>query len=270
MNRNAFCVFGLKTDLLHPGDDVVSHLAAACAETEYGGFQDGDIIVVAESPLATAEGRVVAISSVEPSEQADRLGAEYGIDPRLVQIVLDESDRVVGGIPGFLLCLKNGTLLPNAGVDASNAPPGSVVLLPVDPDASAARIRAGIRERCAAEVGVIVADSRTHAMRLGSSGVAIGCSGLLSAIDECGRTDLFGRELHVTKRAVADCLASAAELVMGEADECVPGAVIRGSGLPIGDYSGVAAIDASECLFMGTALHAHPSLLDRKSEPEPL
>ncbi len=267
MSRNALCVFGLKTDLLHPGDDVVSHLVAACGEAGCGTFEDGDIIVVAESPLATAEGRVVAIDSVEATEEAERLGREYGMDPRLVRIVLDESDMIVGGIPGFLLCLKNGTLLPNAGVDASNAPAGSVVLLPIDPDASAARIRDGIRERCSVEVGVIVADSRTHAMRLGSSGVAIGCAGLPSVIDECGRTDLFGRELHVTKRAVADCLASAAELVMGEADECVPAAVVRGAGLPVGDYSGVATIDASECLFMGTALHAHPSLLDRKSEP---
>jgi coenzyme F420-0:L-glutamate ligase/coenzyme F420-1:gamma-L-glutamate ligase len=267
MSRNAFCVFGLKTNLLQPGDDIVSHLVAACDEAECGKFEDGDIIVVAESPLATAEGRVVTISSVEPSEQAGVLGTEYGMDPRLVQIVLSESDTIVGGIPGFLLCLKNGTLLPNAGVDASNAPQGSVVLLPADPDASAARIRNGIRERCSVEVGVIIADSRTHAMRLGSSGVAIGCYGLPSVIDECGRTDLFGRELHVTKRAVADCLASAAELVMGEADECVPAAVVRGSGLPVGDYCGVATIDASECLFMGTALHAHPSLFNRKSEP---
>jgi coenzyme F420-0:L-glutamate ligase len=164
--------------------------------------------------------------------------------------------------------MKKGTLLPNAGIDASNAPAGSVVLLPLDPDASAARIRSAIAERTGVDLGVIIVDSRTHAMRLGCSGVAIGCSGIPSVIDERGRKDLFGRELQVTKRAVADCIASAAELVMGEADECVPAAVIRGIGLPIGDYNGVATIDASECLFMGVALHADPSLLvDGKREP---
>ena len=107
-----------------------------------------------------------------------RLAREYQMDPRLVEVVLQESDRVVGGIPGFLLCMKNGTLLPNAGIDASNAPAGSVVLLPTDPDATAARIRAGIAERTGADVGVII-DSRTHAMRLGCCGVAIGCAASL-------------------------------------------------------------------------------------------
>jgi coenzyme F420-0:L-glutamate ligase len=190
------------------------------------------------------------------------------MDPRHVEVVLRESDRVVGGIPGFLLCMKNGTLLPNAGIDASNAPEGSLVLLPLDPDASAARIRTAIMEQSRADIGVIVIDSRTHAMRLGCSGVAIGCSGIPSVVDERGKKDLFGRELEVTKRAVADCIASAAELVMGEAGECVPAAVVRGIGLPIGDYAGVATIDASECLFMGVALHTDPSLLiDGKREP---
>ncbi len=270
MKDNAFCVYGLKTGLIHPGDDIVGHLIAASGDAGCGAFRDGDIIVVAESPVATAEGRIVSLDSIVPSELAEVLGERHRMDPRLAEIVLSESEKVVGGVDGFLLCLKNGTLLPNAGIDASNAPPGSVVLLPADSDRSAARIREGIRERCGADTGVIVADSRTHAMRLGSSGVAIGCSGLPSVIDECGRTDLFGRELHVTKRAVADCIASAAELVMGEADECAPAAVVRGSGLPIGDYSGIATIDASECLFMGTALHANPALLDREGKTEPL
>jgi F420-0:gamma-glutamyl ligase len=100
-------------------------------------------------------------------------------------------------------------------------------------------------------IGVIIADSRTHAMRLGCSGVAIGCAGIPSVIDDRGRSDLFGRKLEVTKRAVADNIASAAELVMGEADECIPAAIIRGLGLRIGDQTGVESIDADECLFMG-------------------
>ena len=268
MTTPSFSVYGLATPLVRAGDDMAAHIVAAAGRSTCRGLQAGDIVVVAESAAATAEGRAVRLADVEPSAEADRLAEAYDMDPRVVETVLRESNRVVGGIPGFLLCMKNGTLLPNAGIDASNAPSGTVVLLPVDPDATAARIRAGIRERAGADVGVIVADSRTHAMRLGCSGVAIGCSGIPSVIDERGKQDLFGRELEVTKRAVADCIASAAELVMGEANECVPAAVVRGVGLPVGDYTGVAVIDASECLFMGVALHADPSLLvDGKGKP---
>ncbi len=173
------------------------------------------------------------------------------MDPRIVEVVLNESDSIVGGIPGFLLCMKEGTLLPNAGVDASNAPLGSVVPLPADPNASALRIQNEIAHKCHAHIGVIVADSRTHAMRLGCSGVAIGCAGIISVIDDRGRCDLFGRRLEVTKRAVADNIASAAELVMGEADECTPAAIIRGLGMSIGNQAGVDSIAAEECLFMG-------------------
>jgi len=261
MTAPSFSVYGLATPLIRPGDDIVAHLILAAEDQGCRGFEDGDIVVIAESAVATAEGRVTKLADIEPSAEALRLAEDYRMDPRLVEVVLRESDRIVGGIPGFLLSMKNGTLLPNAGIDASNAPPGSVVLLPINPDASAARIRAAITDRSGVDIAVIIVDSRTHAMRLGCSGVAIGCSGVPSVIDERGKTDLFGRKLEVTKRAVADCIASAAELVMGEAGECVPAAVVRGIGLPIGDYQGVATIDASECLFMGAALHTNPTLL---------
>ena len=261
MTGLAYSVYGLATPLIQPGDDMTAYILAAVERSGCRGLQAGDVVVIAESALATAEGRVTRLEDVEPGAEALRLAREYQMDPRLVEVVLQESDQVVGGIPGFLLCMKNGTLLPNAGIDASNPPEGPVILLPADPDASAARIRAGIAGRTGADVGVIVIDSRTHAMRLGCCGVAIGCAGIPSVIDERGRSDLFGRKLEVTKRAVADCIASAAELVMGEADECVPAVVVRGVGLPVGDYAGIDTIDASECLFMGVALHADPSLL---------
>ncbi len=268
MTGLSYSVYGLATPLVRAGDDMTAHILAAAERSGCRGLQTGDVVVIAESALATAEGRIAGLEGIEPGAEALRLAREYQMDPRLVEVVLQESDQVVGGIPGFLLCMKNGTLLPNAGIDASNAPAGSVILLPTDPDASAARIRAGIAGRSGADVGVIIIDSRTHAMRLGCCGVAIGCSGIPAVIDERGRSDLFGRRLEVTKRAVADCIASAAELVMGEADECVPAVVVRGVGLPIGDYTGIDVIDASECLFMGVALHADPSLLvDGEGEP---
>lgn len=265
MNRS-FCVYGLHTDLIQEGDDLVVHLMESAKNSPCKGLQHGDIVVIAESPVATAEGRVICLEEVTPGKEACRLGEQYRMDPRLVEVVLRESDQVVGGIPGFLLTLKHGTLLPNAGVDQSNAPHGCIIPLPMNPDDSAAAIQRQVRNTYGIQIGVIIADSRTHAMRLGCAGVGIGCAGIDAVIDERGRKDLFGRELHVTQRAVADCIASAAELLMGEADESIPMVLVRGLGVPIGDTIGVPSIDASECLFMGVALHANPSMFRYQGE----
>ena len=245
-----FEVFGLPTGIIRSGEPMAERVLSA-AEEACGGFEEGDVLVLAETAVATAEGNIVRLADVTPSPRARELAERYGLDPCTAEVVLRESDEIVGGIPGFLLCMKGGTLLPNAGVDASNAPPGCVTPLPADPDGSAIAIRQAIEGRTGARIGVIIADSRTHAMRLGCSGVAIGSAGIPSVIDDRGRSDLFGRKLEVTKRAVADNIASAAELVMGEADECIPAAIVRGLGLPIGDQVGVETIDATECLFMG-------------------
>ncbi len=248
--NSSFEVFGLPTGIIRSGDPIAERVLAA-AEKTCGGFEDGDILVLAETAVATSEGNVIDLSSIIPSSRARELGEKYRIDPRTAEVVLQESDSIIGGIPGFLLCMKGGTLLPNAGVDASNAPPGCVTPLPADPDQSAVGIKAAIESWAGVQIGVIIADSRTHAMRLGCSGVAIGSAGIPSVIDDRGRSDLFGRRLEVTKRAVADNIASAAELVMGEADEGMPAAIVRGTGLAIGDHVGVETIDATECLFMG-------------------
>ena len=248
--NSTFEVFGLSTGIIRSGDSIAERVVAAAQET-CRGFEDGDILVLAETAVATAEGNVIDLSFVTPSEKAVELARQYRMDPRTAEVVIRESDSVVGGIPGFLLCMKNGTLLPNAGVDASNAPPGCVTPLPADPDKSATDIKDTIKILTGASIGVIIADSRTHAMRLGCSGVAIGAAGITAVIDDRGRCDLFGRKLEVTKRAVADNIASAAELVMGEADECTPAAIVRGIGLPIGNHVGVDTIDATDCLFMG-------------------
>jgi coenzyme F420-0:L-glutamate ligase len=265
-----FQVIGVKTPVIHAGDDLPAILLEAAGKGPAEGIRDGDIIVIAESPVATAEGRAVPLDGVVPSDRARELAGRFGMDPRLAEVVLGESDAVVGGVAGFLLTLKQGTLLPNAGVDLSNTPPGTALPLPRDPDGSAARIRKAVQDRTGARVAVIIADSRTHAMRLGCSSVAIGCAGIRAVIDERGRTDLYGHVLEVTQRAVADNIASAAVLVMGEADESIPCAIIRGLGLPIVEEAGVPSIAAEECLFMGVALHADPSVLRGKGEPEPL
>jgi len=264
----SFCLYGLKTRIIVGGDDLAGILIEAASRSPAAGIQNGDLLVAAESAVATAEGRLVRLAEITPSVKASILAERYGMDERLVEVVLRESDEVVGGIQGFLLTMKGGTLLPNAGVDASNAPEGFVVPLPADPNASAQALRGTIEARCGIRCGVIIADSRTHAMRLGCSGVAIGVAGITAVVDERGKRDLFGKELHVTQRAVADNLASAAEIVMGEADESTPAAIVRGLEIPIVDETGIAAIEASKCLFMGVALHADPAVLNREGKPE--
>ena len=255
--NTSFEVFGLSTGIIHSGDSVAER-AADAADRQCGGILDGDILVFAETAVATAEGNIIDLSTITPSPRAEELAIKYQMDPCTAEVVIQESDSIVGGIPGFLLCMKTGTLLPNAGVDASNAPPGCVTPLPKNPDQSALAIKTSIERRYGVKVGVIIADSRTHAMRLGCSGVAIGCAGITAVIDDRGRSDLFGRKLEVTKRAVADNIVSAAELVMGEADECTPAAIIRGIGLPIGDQVGIESIAADECLFMGVLRNSSP------------
>ncbi len=248
--NTSFTVYGLPTGIIYPGDQIAERVIAAAGKI-CDGFHEGDILVLAETAVATSEGNVIRLADISPSAHARVLAEQYHMNPAVTEVVLRESDSIVGGIPGFLLCMKGGTLLPNAGVDASNAPTGCVTPLPADPDASARAMKQAVEQATGARVGVIVADSRTHAMRLGCSGVAIGCAGIPSVIDDRGRFDLFGRKLEVTKRAVADNIASAAELVMGEADECTPAAVVRGTGLPVTDISGIESIAADECLFMG-------------------
>ncbi len=248
--NSSFEVFGLSTGVITTGDSIAERVIAAAQQT-CSGLKDGDILVLAETAVATAEGNVITLSAINPTKRAQELAEHYRMDPRMVEVILRESDSVIGGIPGFLLCMKAGTLLPNAGVDASNAPPGCVTPLPKNPDSSALTIKRAVEVRAGVRIGVIIADSRTHAMRLGCSGVAIGSAGITTVIDDRGRSDLFGRKLVVTKRAVADNIASAAELVMGEADECIPAAIIRGLGMPIGDQTGIETIAAEECLFMG-------------------
>lgn len=246
----SYTVTGLATGLVQPGDDIPARLLAALETSGAGPLAEGDILVLAESMVATAEGRIVALDTVTPSGRAQEYARDYAMDRRVSEVVLRESEDIMRGIHGFLLCMKGGTLLPNAGVDGSNAPAGCLVPLPADPDASAERIRSAIRDRCGVCVDVIVADSRVHAMRSGCSGVAVGCSGIPSVARDWKRVAPPGKLPGGRDLAVADMIASAAEIVMGEADEGVPVALVRGLGLPITDATGMKRVRPSDCIFM--------------------
>ena len=207
---------------LREGDDLAALIA------ERAELEDGDVVVVAQKAVSKVEGRVVALAGVEPTEQARELAAGEA-DPRRIQVILDEAAELVRVRPPLLIArTRHGYVCGSAGVDASNAPePETVVLLPLDPDASAALLRDELRERTGAEVGVIVTDSFGRPWRAATTDVAIGAAGVEVVRDLAGERDPTGYELHATRIAVADEIAGAAQLVFGKLDR-VPVAVVRG------------------------------------------
>ncbi|ABN07502.1 F420-dependent oxidoreductase, putative [Methanocorpusculum labreanum Z] len=245
-----FSVYGISTGLLVSGDDIIDRVISSLKDTEAKSIENGDILLFAESPLSTTEGRNIRLDDITPSAEAYRLSEKYHLDARLAEVVIQESDTIVGGVPGYLLAGKWDLILPNAGVDESNAPDGWVTRLPADPEASAKRLRDEIRERTGKDTAVIIIDSRTHSMRLGVSGVAIGCSGIQPISDERGKPDLYGNKLQVTRRAIADSLASTAELLMGEASEGVPVVLVRGYPYIRCENCRIETIPAEEDLFL--------------------
>ena len=190
-------------------------------------FRDGDIVVVSSKFVAMSEGRVAKLDLVVPTIEAKRLAKKYRMEERLAQLVIDESDEIVGGISGFALAMRKGMIAPNAGIDKTNVPRGSVILYPKDPFASAEALRKRFLEG-GAKVGIVLADSRLMPTRRGTTGVAIACAGFEPIEDERGKKDLFGNRLRVTFRGVADGLATMGVAVMGESAESTPAAVVRG------------------------------------------
>lgn len=210
---------------LEDGDDLAALLTDASVRA--GGFEPDDVVVVAQKAVSKVEGRVVHLSEIEPSPTAHDLAADQ--DPRRTEVILRESRRIVRARPPLVIAeTRHGFVCASAGVDASNAKgPDTLVLLPLDPDASAARLRRGIHDLSGVDVGVIVSDSFGRAWRRGTTDVALGVSGIVSLLDLEGVRDSAGYELHATEIAVADEIASAAELVMGKTNG-VPAAIVRG------------------------------------------
>jgi coenzyme F420-0:L-glutamate ligase len=229
-------------------------LAGLIEEKLGGRLKDGDVLVISSKFVAVSEGRVVKLAAVSPGDRAKKLGKKYRMNPRLCELVLRESDKVMGGIPGFLLTSKDGLLTPNAGIDKSNARHGMVVLYPRRPAVSAWRIREALKFSVGVRVGVIICDSRLSPTRRGTTGVAVAASGIEAVLDMRGRADLFGNVLKVTSQGVADDLSSAAEILMGESDESVPIVHVRGvkrSLLRETEYeSRRFAIPMDECVYL--------------------
>ena len=212
---------------IRPGDDLCG-LIVDSARRQGTPLRGGDLIVVGQKVVSKAEGRLVHLADVQPSPAAATMAAQLGRDPRLVEVILRESRRIVRMDRGVLITeTHHGWVCANAGVDQSNVERDWVALLPEDPDRSARRLREDIRERADADVGVIIADTFGRPWREGLTNVAIGVSGVAPLRSYLGFKDQAGRELQATILAVADELAGAAELVMGKLDR-VPVAIVRG------------------------------------------
>lgn len=206
------------------GDDLARLVVDAA-----GQLADGDVLAVAHKVVSKAEGRVVALDDVVPGERARALGEEHGRDPRLVEVILGESQSIVRAGAGVLICrTPHGYVCANAGVDASNAArDGELVLLPLDPDASARALRARVRELGGVAPAIVITDSFGRAWRLGQCDIAIGVAGLVSLEDWRGRRDGSGRALTATVIAIADEVAALADLARTK-DGREPAVLIRG------------------------------------------
>jgi coenzyme F420-0:L-glutamate ligase/coenzyme F420-1:gamma-L-glutamate ligase len=218
--------------LVRKGDDLVVLIGEGLARAGIVP-RGGDVFVLAQKIVSKAEGRMIALASVEPSTEAIALAGHVQKDPRLVELILSESVRVVRARPGILIVEHRlGFVMANAGVDQSNlASPGGpqqALLLPVDPDGSAATLKARLSQQFGVPVAVVINDSFGRAWRRGTCGVAIGAAGLPSLMDLRGSPDLFGRELQVSVTGHADEIAAAASLVMGQGAEGQPVVVVRG------------------------------------------
>ena len=191
-------------------------------------LRNGDVLVVKQKIVSKAEGRTIRLTDVVPGRRAKRLAEELGKDPKLVELILRESVRIVRAGHGVIITeTRQGLVCANSGVDQSNVGRGSVALLPLDPDLSARRIRARLERASGKRLAVLITDTFGRPWRLGQTDVAIGCSGMLPLHSYAGRKDKFGYELRVTEPAVVDEVAGAAELVIGKL-EGIPVALVRG------------------------------------------
>ena len=226
-----FRVIGLPgIGMIERGDDLVAVIVQALEQNGLA-LERGDVVCVAQKIISKAEGCLVSLRDVEPTERATELAEATHKDPRMVQLILDESSEVMRHKPNVLVVRHNLGFGAHAGIDQSNVDHGDgemALLLPKDPDASAAALRDALQQHYGADLGVIITDSHNRAWRMGTIGSAIGCAGVTVLDDSRGGEDIYGRTLQATLVSRADALAGAATLMMGETTEKLPVVILRG------------------------------------------
>jgi coenzyme F420-0:L-glutamate ligase/coenzyme F420-1:gamma-L-glutamate ligase len=236
--------------MVQPGDDLAALAISALVDAAIAP-ETGDVLVIAQKIVSKAEDRFVDVTEVTPSEEAKTLAEQTGKDPRFCEVVLSESKRIVRHRENLIIAEHRcGWVMANAGIDHSNVAPGDghdrVLLLPLDPDASARAIREELVASYRVPIAVIISDSFGRPFRRGTVGIALGTAGLPSIIDWRGHPDLFGRALEVTETGFADEIAAAASLVMGQADEALPMVLVRGLHWTAPEADGTALVRPPE------------------------
>jgi len=214
--------------LINKGDNL-AELITQAIKNQGLEIDDGDVLIIAETAVVKAEGRIIDLRAINPSEKAIELAKQTGKDVKMVEAIIQESEEIIKVGPDFIISeTKHGFICANAGIDESNVDIGMATPIPDDPDGSAALLQNTIQKRFGKDIAVIIADTQGRAFREGAIGVAIGVSGIDPLWDRSGELDLYGRELETTRVAVADELSAAASLIMGQADEGIPVVIIKG------------------------------------------
>lgn len=241
----------LRSQLIRPGDSLPKRLLESLSRARLR-VKNGDIVAVASKVVSVAERNILPLRTIEPTGLAHKLGRRFHLPPNFVQIVVDEADDLYSGVPGVLLTIKNGDATANSGVDRKNAPPQTVIPWPSDPHRSAEKIRRAIDQKLGKKIGVIIVDSRVTPLRLGTVGVAIACSGFQPVRDERGVKDLYGRKVSITFHALADGIAAAAQLLMGETRETIPFVLVRDAPVKLADDDQLMTmtLPVEDCLYM--------------------
>ncbi len=243
-------VIPIKVQKREPGFDLYSSLISSLKDVS---LQSGDIIVISSKYVASSKNRLLELQNIRPSSDATGLSKNHQLDPRFAEIILRESDKVFGGVTGFVLTSADSVLAPNAGIDKSNVKKGTVILYPDEPYLIAEQLRRKIFLDFGIHVGIILVDSRLMPARIGTTGVAISCAGLEPVHDIRGQKDLDGNPLKVTLKATADNLASIANHQMGEGAESTPIAIVKNSGARLTGRrikQDEMAIDSDQCVYI--------------------
>ena len=245
-------LYAVKTRIVKTGDNL-SEVILESLKKQNLQLKNNDVLAVTSKIVSQAEGRTAKLKDIKPSKQARKLAERFSLQAEFAELVLREADKIYGGADKAVLTLKNGILAPNAGLDNKNAPAGFAILWPSSPEKSAESIREGIRSKTRKQIAVLIVDSGLAPLRRGTAGFALAVAGFKPIEDRRGDNDLYGKRIAITTHAVADDLASAAHLLIGEAAERTPVVLVRDA--PVEFDEGVYGpanmmMPFKECIFM--------------------
>ncbi len=235
------------------GEFDIFEALLATLEKNNAKLQSGDVLVISTKYVSNSQGRIIELEKIRASEKGAEISKKYQLKPEIAEVIIRESDKIFGGIGGFVITSADNIMAPNAGIDKSNAKKGRVILYPTNPYLVAEQIRRKIFLKMLIHVGIILADSRLMPARIGTSGVAIACAGIEPVLDMRSKNDLDGNPLKVTFQAVVDNLSTIANHKMGEGAESKPFAIVRNSGAKLTDREispSEMAISPDQCVYV--------------------